>query len=99
MQTHYKQLTDLQWQIIKKILPTQRRRKHDLSHRSQGLLWRESFWGCLVQRTPSDRYGSSESWKSKFWPTVSCIDSTYSDRKLMCGFPVEEYAEWGLLKT
>ena len=33
MQTHYKQLTDSQWQIMKTSLPIQRKRKHDLSHR------------------------------------------------------------------
>ena len=32
--------------------------------------------------------------QSKFWPTVSRIDSAYGDRNLMCScIPVEEYAE------
>ena len=39
MQTHYKQLTDSQWQIIKKILPTQRRRKHHLRDVVDGIFW------------------------------------------------------------
>ena len=32
--------------------------------------------------------------ESKFWPTVSRIDSAYGDRNLMCScIPVEDYAE------
>ena len=39
MQTHYKKLTDLQWEIIKKKLPIQRKRKYDLREIVDGIFW------------------------------------------------------------
>ena len=38
MQTHYRKLTDLQWEIIKKKLPIQRKRKYDLREIVDGIV-------------------------------------------------------------
>jgi transposase len=39
MQTQYEKLTDLQWEIIKKKLPTQRKRKYDLRDIVDSIFW------------------------------------------------------------
>jgi putative transposase len=54
MQTQYMRLTDPQWQIIKKNLPSQRRRKHCLREIVDGILWFlrvGSQWRNLPQGT------------------------------------------------
>ena len=55
MQTHYKLLTDSQWQVIKTCLPMQRKRKHDLRDVVNGILWilrTGSQWRNLPKEFP-----------------------------------------------
>jgi len=55
MQTQYEQLTDLQWEIIKKSLPIQRKRKHHLGDVVDGIFWvlrTGSQWRNLSEKFP-----------------------------------------------
>lgn len=55
MQTQYERLTDPQWEIIKKSLPIQRKRKYDLRDVVDGILWvlrTGSQWRNLPERFP-----------------------------------------------
>ena len=61
MQTRYKQLTDPQWQIIKKNLPIQRR-KYDLSHRDSFPMPKASLWERRLDKDHEKTTDSAEAW-------------------------------------
>lgn len=70
MQTEYARITDPQWEVMKQLLPVQRKRKHDLREILDAILWilrTGSQWRNLPEKFPNwnSVYYYFRVWKQK----------------------------------
>ena len=62
MQTHFTELSDSQWEVLKKILPDQRKRKHPLRQITDAILYLHRV-GCQWRNLPTN----FPPWKSVYY--------------------------------